>query len=146
MPARLRLLRKLREKADKSREAVRANDELPREAQRDNDALQARWRAEVARAEEEAMAIVRETLGIGQYSVLHMIREGGYESWFQLRSANLMRDFAFNREAWYFDGTLLKKDKSLGAGSRRGGMGFKIAFMERRRLDGHWERVRPIER
>lgn len=144
LPAQLRSLRKLHDIADRSYQEMRVDGGL--RVPRNGDVDWTRWRAEVAHAEEETMAVVRKSLGIGRYSVLHLIREGGYESWFQLRSVKLMRDFAFSTEAWHFEGGMLKKDKSIGAGSRHGGMGFKIAFMERRRLDGRWERVRPAYR
>lgn len=98
----LNVMRKLRRRVERIHLDRRLDGTKPAARQKGVEHFWDQWRAVHTELEARSFDAIR-ALGIGEHSVLHIIRDGGYESWFQLRSAELSAFFD-GREAWKFEG------------------------------------------
>lgn len=105
--------------------------------------LSAKWRASHAKLEEFSADMLKRYLGVGRYSVLHIRHPNGPGILLQV----LRVDVEFNdwnrRWMWCVHGRKLRKNGTLGFADAF--TCFDFADVQRRRLDGTWERVLPLD-
>lgn len=118
-----------------------ANGERLKPAQREK--LHARWRASHARLEELSTDMLKRYLGVGKYSVLHVRRPDGLETQLQVLAAEVKFDDWHRRWLWCVRGRRLRKNGTLGFADADTCL--DIADVRRRRLDGTWQRIRPLD-
>lgn len=129
------------QKSLRDQEQHRANGEPLTKAQREK--LDARWRASHARLEELSMDMLKRYLGVGKYSVLRVRRLDGLETLLQVLTAEVEFNDWNRRWMWCVSGRRLRKNGTLGLADAY--TYFNIADVRRRRLDGTWRRIRPVE-
>lgn len=110
-------------------------------AQRDK--LHAKRRASHARLEELSADMLKRYLGVGRYSVLHVRHLNGSEALLQLLRVNVGFNDWKRRWLWCVHGRKLRKNGTLGFADAF--TCFDIADVRRRRLDGTWQRVLPLD-
>lgn len=94
-----------------------------------------------AKLERLAADVLQRELGLERYMVLHVHRHGGFEAKFQVLQLSVMNNFGGNDQwGWMLEGRSLNKNGKLGSKGR--GVGFNIARIERRKLDGSWVRLK----
>lgn len=102
-------------------------------------ALRDRWHQDLI----DLSAVVWErVVGLEVYSVVHIDR-GDYQCRFQLLEIQLIRlGGGVQGWSWVLGGRLLRRDETLG--SKRGGIGFRSADIQRRHLDGIWRGLKVL--
>lgn len=94
-----------------------------------------------AKLERLAAEVLLRELGLERYMVLHVHRHGGFEAKFQVLQLSVTNDFGRKGQwGWMLEGRSLNKNGKLGSKGR--GVGFNIARIERRKLDGSWVRLK----
>jgi len=87
--------------------------------------------------------MLKRYLGVGRYSVLHVIHPNSREALLQLLRVNVGFNDWNRRWLWCVHGRKLRKNGTLGFADAF--TCFDIADVRRRRLDGTWERVLPLD-
>jgi hypothetical protein len=129
------------QKSLRDQEQRPANGEPLTKAQREK--LDARWRASHARLEELSMDMLKRYLGVGKYSVLHVRRLDGLATLLQVLTAEVVFNDWNRRWMWCVNGRGLRKNGTLGFADAD--TCFNIADVRRRRLDGTWQRIQPVD-
>ena len=105
--------------------------------------LNAKWRASHVRLEEVSADMLKRYLGVGRYSVLHVRHLNGTETLLQVLRVNIEFDDWNRRWLWCVHGRKLRKNGTLGFVDVF--TCFDMADVRRRRLDGTWQRVLPLD-
>lgn len=133
------LLRRKKSLSDQERHP--SGDARLTPAQREK--LNAKWRASQARLEELSADMLKRYLGVGRYSVLHVRRPDGLETLLQVLTVAVEFNDWNRRWLWCVHGRKLRKNGTLGFVDDF--TCFGMADVRRRRLDGTWERVLPLD-
>lgn len=138
-PAELRKAKRYLNQLERHNSLVRQDSERPAREQLGYDAFRKEWAVIGDRIHGLASKVLERELGLERYMVVHLIRADGHESKFQVLTFGFRCDWGRSgrRWMWEFSGKKLRKDGTLG--STNGGMGFDVAWIERRKLDGFWE-------
>lgn len=133
--AELRQAKRLLGQLERLHEAWRQREATPRF---DDEANREKTNSIQAKIDTLAATVLARALGIERYMVLHLVRDDGYESRFQVLSMGILWGWTYDgvRWMWQFEGRRLRKDGTLG--HLPGGMSLDAGLIERRCLDGAW--------
>lgn len=107
-----------------------------------HEKFRARWRAAHDKLEELAADMLKRYLGIGRHSVLRIRQPNERETLLQVLRGDVTFHDWNRRWLWCVHGRRLRKNGTLGFADVF--TCFDIADVRRRRLDGTWQRIRPL--
>jgi len=105
--------------------------------------LDAKWRASHARLDELSADMLKRYLGVGLYSVLHVRHPDRPDALLQVLRVNVGFNDWNRRWRWSVHGRKLRKNGTLGFADAY--VCFDLADVRRRRLDGTWDRILPLD-
>lgn len=142
-PVERRRIRQLLRQQDSIHQQERQLDDEKRLTPVQREKLRARWRASHDKLGKLSADMLQRYLGVGRYSVLRVRRDDDLETLLQV----LRTDVVFNdwnrRWMWCVHGRRLRKNGTLGFAEAYAF--FDFAEVQRRRLDGTWQRVLPCD-
>lgn len=118
-----------------------ANDLLPRKTRISFDDMSDGRASLGGKLEAIASVALKREVGLEKYMVVRVDRDGIEATQLQVLTFGIIRHYAGFQWAWQLDGRNVRADGTLGRTRKHAG--FREAKIERRRLDGTWERLLP---
>jgi hypothetical protein len=87
--------------------------------------------------------VLKRTIGLEKYMVVRVERDGGLKANMQVLECGLMDGFRHHGYAWHIEGVATRKDGTIG--KKWDYFIFDFAKIERRKLDGTWQRLKWTE-